>query len=95
MTTHPTDFYIAHHLYSGRAFPNGPVWGCLTDGPEELSEVLDRLRDLSIGPHVMTNDIPSLENVRIWHFQDDVPARDVTEDVLQLLNDQNDVEWME
>jgi hypothetical protein len=70
---HPSDFYVAHHLYSGRAFPKGPVWGALTDGPEEWREVIDRINEL---------EDASLETVRVWHFQDDVPARDVTEDML-------------
>lgn len=71
---HPKDFYIAHHLYSGRAFPKGPVWGALSDGPEDRRQVIDRINEMG--------DDATLATIRVWHFQDDVPARDVTEDIL-------------
>lgn len=71
---HPTNFYAANRLYSGRAFPKGPVWGALTDGPEEREQLLTRICD----------DFPEadLETLVVWHHQDDVPCRIVTEDVL-------------
>lgn len=71
---HPKDFYIAHAVYSGRAFPSGPVWGSLTDGPEYRDKVISRILD----------DFPEADTgtLRVWRFQDDVPARDVTEDIL-------------
>ena len=71
---HPASFYIAHRFYPKHG------WGMLTDGPEELSEVLDRIGQWSqgSGPDV----VPALETLRVWRFQDDVPPRDVTEDVL-------------
>ena len=71
---HPTDFYTAHRIFSGRSFPNGPVWGALTDGPETRSEVIDRI----------VNECPeaTLSTLIVWRFQDDVPARDVTDDIL-------------
>jgi len=71
---HPTDFYTAHRIFAGRSFPNGPVWGGLTDGPETRNEVIDRI--LSEFPEA------TLETLIVWRFQDDVPARDVTDDIL-------------
>ena len=71
---HPTNFYIAHRVYSGRAFPNGPTWGAMTDGPEDRAALVDRI----------SSDFPEadLGTLRVWRFQDDVPARDVTDDIL-------------
>jgi hypothetical protein len=86
---HPSSFYVAHILYSGRAFPKGPVWGALTDGPEELAEVIDRLNGWE------RDDAPTIATLKVWRFQDDVPPRDVTEDVLAAWADSHDVEWIE
>jgi hypothetical protein len=72
MTTHPRDFYIVHHLFSGVAFPRGPVWGTLTDGPAD--------RDEAWRVFVDGVECPTRENVYVLHVQEDVPARDVTED---------------
>jgi hypothetical protein len=71
---HPKEFYIAHAVHSGRAFPSGPVWGALTDGPEDRDQVIARICD----------GFPEadLGTLRVWRFQDDVPARDVTDDIL-------------
>jgi hypothetical protein len=102
MVPHATDFYIAHHLYSNpRAFPNGPVWGALSDGPEDRRQVIDRINEL-----VDEGTEPTLKNVRVWHFQADVPVRDVTEDIIadaekiaedlrDIDDDLRDVEWIE
>jgi hypothetical protein len=76
---HPTNFFIAHRLFSGRAFPKGPVWGALTDGPEDRGEVVDRICEWAAEDD---DQKPSLATLRVWWFQDDVPVRDVTEDVL-------------
>jgi hypothetical protein len=84
MTPHPQDFYTAHRVFTGRAFPNGPVWGALTDGPEDLEDVLERLWGMR---SEAWGEMPTRDVVMIWHFQDDVPPRDVTEDVLALLAD--------
>lgn len=90
-STHPTDFYVAHRLFAGRAFIAGPVWGALTDGPEDRNEVIDRLNEWARDPEAWNS--PDLTTLRVWHFQDDVPPRDVTEDVLALAGD--DLEWIE
>lgn len=72
MTHHPTDFYIAHRSVD---LGNGPVWCNITDGPCDYAELIEvRLP--------WDEQAPTLQNTRIWHFQDDVPTRDVTEDVI-------------
>ncbi len=75
MTAHPTDFYIVHHLFSGQAFPRGPVWGTLTDGPADRDDVIREIREFN-------GDRMTLATLRVWHFQADVQVRDVTEDIL-------------
>ena len=72
MTKHPTDFYIAHRTVD---LGKGPVWANLTDGPCDYAELIDERLPWD-------EQAPTLENTRIWHFQGDVPCRDVTEDVL-------------
>jgi hypothetical protein len=75
LIAHPADFYIVHALFIGRAFPRGPVWGNLTDGPADRAEAFE-----AINEH--TDDAPTLGNLRVFHFRDDAPARDVTEDFI-------------
>lgn len=82
--THPTDFLIAHRLFLN--LRQGPrtvdVWGALTDGPEDMPQLLDRLADWAAthdGP-------PSLATLKVWRFQCDAAPREVTEDVLALLD---------
>ncbi len=82
---HPTDFYIAHRVFAGVAFPKGPVWGSLTDGPEYLEDVVEQIIDGMCYYELSDHVAPSLDTVRVWHFQDDVPPRDVTEDVLHMV----------
>lgn len=74
-TTHPTDFYIVHHLFSGVAFPRGPVWGSLTDGPADYEDAWAEFTSL--------RETPTLSNVYVLHVQADAPARDVTEDWIE------------
>jgi hypothetical protein len=77
MTAHPTDFYIAHRLFRfGRLGQTVAQWGNLTDGPVDKAQLMEDLRN---DP---SRNLPSLQNLRVWRFQDDVPPRDVTEDVL-------------
>ena len=87
-TLHPTDFYIVHHLFSGAAFPRGPVWGNLTDGPADYQEAWAEFTAL--------NEEPTLQNVYVLHVQFDAPARDVTEDRImrytESLEDEDDDE---
>ena len=75
-TPHPTDFFIIHIWYEGY----GHGWGNLSEKPilnqaEAESQLQDAMRDSFHGA--------SLETVKVWRFQSDVPARDVTEDVLR------------
>lgn len=75
--THPTDFYIAHRLFRfGRLGQDREEWGNLTDGPADKAQLMDDLRN---DP---SHDQHSLQNLRVWHFQADVPPRDVTEDII-------------
>ena len=78
---HPTDFYIAHRVFSGAPF-KAPIWGSMTDGPEDRDDVVARILDDMIRRDCSE---PSLATVKVWHFQDDVPPRDVTEDVLAIV----------
>ena len=80
-TPHPQNFYVAHRLFPGKR-GTAPAWGALTDGPEELDDVIARIWDMR---SEQWGYMPTLEQVRVWHFQDDVPPRDVTEDVLSLM----------
>jgi hypothetical protein len=80
MNAHPSNFYVAHRLFSGLRNHPGPVWGAMTDGPEDRGEVVDRICEWAADSD--DADKPSLSTLRVWWFQDDVPVRDVTEDVL-------------
>lgn len=84
---HATDFYIVHaHFTFLRQGQIVQQWGSLSDGPYDRDEALDAIAD-----HFHKRDMPrpTLANVRVFHFQPDVPARDVTEDMLAAL-DQED-----
>lgn len=70
---HPETFYIAHRVYDLRG---GQTWGSLTDGPADRDEMLTRVMDS------FRDKAPTLGNLRVWWFQDDVPPRDVTEDFI-------------
>jgi hypothetical protein len=77
---HPTDFFIVHaHFTFLRQGQPVQQWGSLSDGPCDRIEALDAISD-----HFHKRDMPrpTLANVRVFHFQADVPARDVTEDLL-------------
>lgn len=81
MTIHPTDFYIAHRLYTlNRNHVTVTKWGSFTDGPEDRQSVLYLIADAL--PEHGNGQPLSLDNLRVWHFQSDVPVRDVTEDML-------------
>jgi hypothetical protein len=73
MIPHPKDFYIAHRVYTLRT---GPAWGALTDGPDDKTEMTDRIADS------FHDEPPTLKTLRVWHFTEDCPARDVTEDFI-------------
>lgn len=81
---HPADFYVAHRLFivSRRGEPT-PEWGGLTEGPADLTDVLREIGEWAGSPVAL--NAPSPATLRVWHFQPDVPARDVTEDVLERL----------
>lgn len=77
---HPTDFYVVHaHFTFLRLGQLVQSWGSLSDGPCDRTEALDCISD-----HFHPRDMPrpTLQNVRVFHFPDDAPARDVTEDIL-------------
>lgn len=77
---HPSDFYVVHaHFTFLRQDQLVQQWGSLSDGPCDRTEALDCISD-----HFSKRDSakPTLANVRAFHFQDDVPARDVTGDIL-------------
>lgn len=77
---YPRTFYIAHMLFEGAPFREGGEWGEITDGPADWSDLRE-----AIVCHFRAEP-PTLANLRIWHFQPDVPARDVTEDVIAVLS---------
>lgn len=76
-TPHPTEYYLASRLYEGDVFPAGGVWGSLGDGPViGLSDMTDAVTE-SFG-----DVTPALDAIKVWHFTDDCPPRDVTEDII-------------
>lgn len=82
MTKHPFpgDFYVVFTLFTHpRNHRETTEWGNLSDGPCTRTEALDAISD-----HFHKRDMPrpTLANVRVFHVQADVPARDVTEDML-------------
>lgn len=77
---HPTEFYVAHALFAFfQARQQVTKWGSLSDGPCDRHEVLDYVRE-----HFRAAR-PNLANLRVFHFQSDAPARDVTEDMIAVL----------
>lgn len=77
MTKHPTDFYTAHRLFTfQRQGKTVTEWGGLTDGPADRAELMEALHEF--------DSYPTLQTLRVYHFQADVPARDVTEDVIDM-----------
>lgn len=75
MHPHPADFYVAHQLFTfHRDHQEVTQWGSLTDGPADRADVLDSIREMKI--------TPTLAVLRVYHFRDDAPARDVTEDMI-------------
>ena len=70
---HPANFYIAHRVFNLRS---GLEWGALSDGPLGKDDMSDKIADS------FDDEAPTLGNLRVWWFQDDVPARDVTEDFI-------------
>lgn len=75
---YPSEFFVVHRLFTGKPFA-APTWGSLSDGPYDRTEALDCIADSFHGEEA------TLDNLRVWHFQPDVPARDVTEDMIALL----------
>ena len=80
----PPDYYIAlRFFYSQDARPMD--WGDMCDGACDLGQILDELIKLTTATHIIAPEQPSLQTLKVWRFQDDVPPRDVTEDVLDKL----------
>ncbi len=83
---HPTDFYLANRIYHlTRQGRPSIEWGALTDGPESLDDVVEKIVDYAQSCRTTQAEQPSIETVKVWRFQDDVPPRDVTEDVMALV----------
>lgn len=78
---HPTEFYTAHAVIMG--VPGHPcgIWGNLTDGPADWTELHDLIADQ------FRSTAPTLETLRVWHHTSDAPPREVTEDVIAALSD--------
>ena len=72
---YPEDHYQAQAVHDGE-------WGNLTRCPADWDTIIE-----AIG--VMFDERPPLTMIRVWHFQEDVPPRDATEDVM------NKMEWPE
>lgn len=78
---HPTEFYTAHAVIMGDPrHPHG-VWGDLSDGPADWTELREKIID------VFRDEAPTLETLRVWHHTADAPPREVTEDVIAVLSD--------
>lgn len=76
-TTHPEDFFVVHALMTfSRNRQPITQWGSLSDGPYDRDEAT-----VAIDNHFRDN-APTLGNLRVYHFRDDAPARDVTEDFI-------------
>ena len=74
---HPSDFYIVHALMT--CHRNGQTvteWGSLSDGPYDRTQAMHCVSD-----H-FRRETPTLQNLCVIHVQDDVRARDVTEDMI-------------
>lgn len=76
---HPASFYVAHQLFDNPA--TGRVWGGLTDGPADWSELRERIVD------VFRAAAPTPATLKVLHFPDLMSGRDVTEDVIAALAD--------
>ena len=80
MHPHPTEFYVVHALFTfQRQHQSVTQWGSLSDGPCDREEALDCISD-----H-FRRKMPTLQNLRVFLFQSDAPARDVTEDMIAAL----------
>lgn len=73
---HASDFFIVHALMTfSRNRQELTEWGSLSDGPYDRDETT-----VAIDNHFEV--APTLGNLRVYHFRDDAPARDVTEDFI-------------
>jgi hypothetical protein len=78
MTAFPSDYYDVFALFTHpRNHGISTAWGNLSDGPVTRDEALECVADYFRGWSQ-----PSTRTVRVMHVQADVPARDVTEDIL-------------
>ena len=71
----PPEYYIAMAVYT--ELDGGPVWGQITDGPEDYAGCWDEIVE-----HFKTDTAPTLATLKVWHFTPDAPPRDVTEDMI-------------
>lgn len=80
---YPSDCYIVHRWFDGPI----DMWGDIGGGPVATAEdvrhaILESFRD-DYYPAWPAN----LTTVRVWRLQHDVPARDVTEDILRAIGE--------
>lgn len=76
LIAHPSDFFVVHALMTfSRNRQPITQWGGLSDGPYDRDEAMAAITD-----HF--GHTPTLGNLRVYHFRDDAPARDVTEDFI-------------
>lgn len=83
MTAFPSDYYDVFALFTHpRNHSISTAWGNLSDGPITRDEAIACVADY-FGKSGMPQ--PTTQKVRVMHVQADVPARDVTEDILAAL----------
>jgi hypothetical protein len=94
LTPFPSEYYDVFAKFTHpRNHRETTVWGNLSDGPCTRTEALDAVSDW-FAKRGMPQ--PTIQNVRVMHIQADVPARDVTEDVLaELAREMTDAEAAE
>lgn len=78
---YPSEFYIAHALFTGHPFPPGGTWGDITDGPVDWHELREKIAE------TFRDEPPTRDELKVWHFQADVAPREVSEDVIGVLAD--------
>jgi hypothetical protein len=75
---YPDEFYVAHAVFD----LTPPVWGMLTDGPEDRSVMMDAVREHFQKPSAVA---AGPETLRVWRVAEGERAEDLTADVLAIL----------
>ena len=91
MPPYPTETYVAHVIFDGRAFPR-PVWGDAMDGPGDWHDMLEGVRThfrstLSLSEEDFERITP--RTLRVWHIEGG-RAVNVTDEVIVALRDELD-----